>query len=72
MYGCVIEEVDINDALSHNKSFTNSADMNKNREKFIEKCNEKNFKRIIVKYVDRARMYKKIKRKLKKILNRIN
>lgn len=62
------EKVDFEQAISYNKSMTNSAKYNNKRDIVLKKINENNFEKLANKYKNKISLYRKIKRRIKKII----
>ena len=70
---CVIDEIDINEAIKYNKSFISSEKQNEKRDKFFEDFNNEgvDFKDLIKKYTTKQSIARKISNKSKNIIKRI-
>lgn len=61
---------DLNEALKYNTAMTESVKSSKNREEFFRNINNYDFKKLIKKYIPKDNMFKKVIRKLKRIIKK--
>lgn len=67
----IIEKVDLDEAIKYNKSFVQSAEKNKNRDRFFEELEYKTFDELIEKNIQKNNIYKRSVNKLKNILRKL-
>ena len=64
----VIRKVELNEAIKYNPSMTKSSNKNSNRENFFKDLENINFEKLCKKYLRKNNYFRKIIRKVKKII----
>ena len=67
----ISKEIKLEDAIKFNKSFTESAPMDKNREKFFENLDKIDFEKLVKKYTNKPNILIRVVRKMKSLIAKI-